>query len=62
MANKSLQKTFSIKPLLAFRKNKGLKQLIGENTIQMLKIYKKQTIKLKGNLHLTNLEYGHCVV
>ena len=40
--NKALQKIFSIKLLLAFGKNKCLKQLIGGNVIQNYKSIKKK--------------------
>ena len=55
--NKAVEITFSIKPITAFRKSKSLKQLIEGN-----KISGKQTINMKGNVNLVNLEYGRCVV
>ena len=36
--NKALEKTFSVKLIIAFRKNKSLKQLIGGSTIQNVRI------------------------
>lgn len=47
--NKAQQKIFSIKPLLAFGKNKCLKQLIGGNVIQNYKsIKKKKNQQIRG--------------
>ena len=50
--NKTLQKTFSIEPVIAFRKKKkkkkSLKQLIGGNTIQNDKNIKKSNSKYEG--------------
>ena len=43
--NKALEKTFSTEPIMAFRKNKSLKQVIGGNTIQNDKNIKKEINK-----------------
>ena len=59
-ANKALEKTFSIKPIIAFCKNKIRKQLTGGNTMQYYKKIKK--IKIQKSVQLGNLEYGHCVI
>ena len=40
-ANKALEKTFSIEPIIAFRKNKSLKQFIEGNAIQSDKKYQE---------------------
>ena len=47
-ANKDLQKTFPVEPIIAFHKNKSLKQLIGGNTIQNNRNIKKSTNKYEG--------------
>ena len=61
--NKALEKTFSVEPIIAIGKNKSLKKLIGGSTIQNDKNIKKSSkINMKGNVHLANVEYGHCVV
>ena len=61
--NKALEKIFSVEPIIVFRKDKTPKQLIGGNTIQNDKNVKKnQATNMKGNVHLVNLEYGHCIV
>ena len=41
-------KAFSVEPIIAFRKTKSLKQLIGGNTIQNDKIIKKSRSKYEG--------------
>ena len=46
--NKALEKTFSVEPIIAFRKNKSLKQLIGGSTIQNDKDIKKSSNKYEG--------------
>ena len=46
--NKALEKTFSVEPIIAFRKNKSLKQLIGGSTIQNDKNMKKLSNKYEG--------------
>ena len=46
--NKALEKTFSVEPIIAFRKNKGLKQLIEGSTIQNDKNIKKSSNKYEG--------------
>ena len=43
-------------PIIVFRKNKSLKQLTGENIIQ-----NNENMRKKENVHLENMEYGHCV-
>ena len=58
--NPKLKEVFENKPLLAFRKNKNLRQLIGENTIEKNK-------KLLTNLPTENVHHlfqipGHFVV
>ena len=45
--NKALEKTFSVEPIIAFRKNKSLK-LTGESTIQNDKNIKKLSNKYEG--------------
>ena len=46
--NKALEKTFSVEPIIAFRKNKSLKQLTGGSTIQNDKNMKKLSNKYEG--------------
>ena len=46
--NKALEKTFSVDPIIAFRKIKSLKQLIGGSTIQSDKNIKKSSNKYEG--------------
>ena len=46
--NKAEEKTFSVKPIIAFRKIKSLKQLIGGSTIQNDKNIKKSSNKCEG--------------
>ena len=46
--NKALEKFFSVEPIIAFRKNKGLKQLIEGSTIQNDKNIKKSSNKYEG--------------
>ena len=60
--NKTLEKTFSVEPIIAFRKNKSQKQLIGGNVIQNDKNIKNQATNMKRNVNFVNLEYGLCVV
>ena len=45
--NKTLEKTFSVELIIAFRKIKSLKQLIGGSTIQNDMNIKKSSIKHK---------------
>ena len=46
--NKVLEKNFSVEPIIAFRKNKSLKQLIEGSTIQNDKNIKKSSNKYEG--------------
>ena len=60
--NKALERAFSIQPIIAFCKNKRLKQLIEGNTIQNNRNIKKLITNLKWIVHLVGLEFGDYVV
>ena len=53
-ANKALEKTFSIEPIIAFCKNKSRKQLTGGNTMQYYKKIKKSRYRKAYNLEIWN--------
>ena len=49
----ALEETFSVKPIIAFRKNISLKQLIGGNTIEKDKNIKKSNNKCETKCKLS---------
>ena len=60
--NPQLKKVFENKPLLPFRKNKNLKQLIGGNTIEKIKsCYQLTNLPTKNVHHVFQIE-EHFVV
>ena len=60
--NPELKKVFENKPLLAFRKNKNLRQLIGGNTIEKNKKLLTTNKFTNENVHHVFQIQGHFVV
>ena len=58
-ANKALEKTFSIETIIAFRKNKSLKQFIEGNS-KVIKNIEKSNNKYEEKCTHCKSEYDHC--
>ena len=60
-SNKSLEKTFSIELVIAFHKNKTLKEVNGGNTIQKDKNINKQATNVKRNVQCVVIRSMCCL-